>query len=105
MKALRPIWLGTWLAMAAASPAFALDPTKQITQYGHTAWRVRDGIIPGAPYAIAQTKDGYIWIANRGGLQRFDGVRFVRWTPPAGQALPSPNIMSLLAARDGGLWI
>ena len=27
--------------------------------------------------AIAQTRDGYLWIGTQGGLARFDGVRFV----------------------------
>jgi signal transduction histidine kinase/streptogramin lyase len=36
---------------------------------------------------------------------RFDGVRFVDWTPPRGENLPSQRIDSLLVARDGSLWI
>src|SRR5262249_40490666 len=33
------------------------------------------------------------------------GIRAVPWQPPAGQHLPSNWISSLLAARDGTLWI
>ena len=36
---------------------------------------------------------------------RFDGIRFVSWTPPDGQHLPSSSVTSLLGARDGSLWI
>jgi len=54
---------------------------------------------------ISQTTDGYLWIGTRAGLVRFDGVRFVSWTPPDGQHLPSSNVTSLLGARDGSLWI
>jgi signal transduction histidine kinase/ligand-binding sensor domain-containing protein len=39
------------------------------------------------------------------GLLRFDGVRGVPWTAPAGESLPSAFILSVLAARDGRLWI
>src|SRR5262249_10938423 len=39
------------------------------------------------------------------GLFRFDGVQAVAWQPPADQHLPSSNIVGLLAARDGTLWI
>jgi len=49
--------------------------------------------------------DGYLWIGTQAGLLRFDGVRFVPWTPPDGKHLPSSNVTSLLGARDGSLWI
>jgi signal transduction histidine kinase/ligand-binding sensor domain-containing protein len=93
------------LLMFAPRPAHALDPAKHISQYGHTAWRVRDGSLAARANAIAQTADGYLWIGTDAGLVRFDGVRFVPWTPPGGKQLPSPSIFSLLAARDGSLWI
>ncbi|HZD50403.1 MAG TPA: two-component regulator propeller domain-containing protein, partial [Silvibacterium sp.] len=85
--------------------ANALDPTRQISQYGHTAWRIQDGIFAGIPYVITQTADGYLWIGTSTGLVRFDGVRFVPWVPPDGMRLPDYRIFSLLAARDGSLWI
>jgi signal transduction histidine kinase len=83
----------------------ALDPSLQLSQYGHTAWRVRDGAFSGAPNAIAQTTDGYLWIGTQAGLVRFDGVQFVPWIPPEGMAFPSPVILSLLGSTDGSLWI
>ncbi len=87
------------------SPVGALDTSRQISQYGHTAWRIEDGVFAGAPNVIAQTTDGYLWIGTQAGLMRFDGVRFVSWRPPEGKELPSSRINSLLGARDGSLWI
>jgi ligand-binding sensor domain-containing protein len=66
---------------------------------------MQDGVFRGAPNAIAQTSDGYIWIGTESELLRFDGVRFMRWASPDGTKLPSPEIDSLLGARDGSLWI
>jgi PAS domain S-box-containing protein len=83
----------------------ALDTSRQISQYGHTAWRIEDGVFAGTPNAIAQTTDGYLWIGTQAGLTRFDGVRFVSWRPPEGKELPASRINSLLGARDGSLWI
>jgi ligand-binding sensor domain-containing protein len=97
--------LCVFLLTLASRPAHALDPSKHVSQYGHTAWRIRDGSLPGQALAIAQTADGYLWIGTPSGLLHFDGVRFVAWTPPAGQQLASPSIYSLRAARDGSLWI
>jgi len=87
------------------SPVGALDTSRLISQYGHTAWRIEDGVFAGAPNAITQTTDGYLWIGTQTGLMRFDGVRFVSWEPPKGSELPSSRINSLLGARDGSLWI
>ncbi len=93
------------LCFLAVSSAWAVDPSRHISQYAHTAWRIRDGVFSGAPRAITQTTDGYLWIGTETGLLRFDGVRFVPWTPPDGTHLPSSYISSLWGARDGSLWI
>src|SRR5580658_1582817 len=85
--------------------AFALDPSLDISQYAHTAWRIRDGFAKGAVSVFAQTLDGYLWLGTQFGLLRFDGVRAVPWQPPAGMALPDDRIRTLFAARDGTLWI
>ena len=85
--------------------AFALNPALDVSQYAHTAWKIRDGFTRGAIRSIAQTPDGYLWLGTEFGLLRFDGVRNVPWQPPGDQPLPSTWIFSLLATRDGTLWI
>ena len=96
-------WLSILLASSAC--AFALDPSLDVSQYAHTAWRVRDGFGKGPIHSIAQTPDGYLWLGTEFGLLRFDGVRAVPWQPPAGEHLPSSVVMRLLVSRDGTLWI
>ena len=85
--------------------SWGVEPSTYISQYRHTSWTMRDGLLRGLPNAITQTKDGYIWMGTAAGLLRFDGVRLVLWEPPTDSQLPSPNITALLAARDGSLWI
>jgi signal transduction histidine kinase/ligand-binding sensor domain-containing protein len=85
--------------------SYAVTPDRHIYQYGHRSWNVDDGYIRAAANAISQDGDGYLWIGTDNGLYRFDGVRFVLWTPPAGTHLPSLKVVSLFADRDGGLWI
>ena len=99
------IFLILFCCVLACPCAHAVDPDRRISQYAHTAWRVRDGVFSGTPSAITQTTDGYVWIGTMGGLLRFDGVRFVRWTPPDGEHLPTAAVISLLGAADGSLWI
>ncbi len=91
--------------LLGSSPALALDPSLEISQYAHTAWTVRDGFSLGNIYAMAQTPDGFLWLGTEFGLFRFDGVRSIPWQPPAGQQLPEKNINALLVTRDGTLWI
>ncbi len=93
------------LAACLCSPAFAVNPDRLISQYGHTAWRVQNGFFDGAPTSIAQTSDGYLWVGTSSGIVRFDGVRFVPWNPPGVGPLRSAAINALLGAKDGGLWI
>jgi signal transduction histidine kinase/ligand-binding sensor domain-containing protein len=84
--------------------AFALDPHKAITQFVHTAWTEKDGA-PADIEAITQTKDGYLWLGTPTGLFSFDGMRFARFQPRAGEDLSATLIRQLLATRDGSLWI
>ncbi len=84
--------------------AQALDPQRQIAQFHHTAWTVREGA-PGQITALAQTTDGYLWLATQVGLYRFDGVEFERYDPPDDQAFPATSISTLYPTADGGLWI
>ncbi len=91
--------------LAGRPCAFALNPALDVSQYAHTAWKIREGFTEGTISAIVQTPDGYLWLGTEFGLLRFDGVRAVPWQPPPGQHLPSSSVFSLLAARDGTLWI
>jgi ligand-binding sensor domain-containing protein/signal transduction histidine kinase len=76
-----------------------------MTQYSHSSWTRQEDRLPGAITALAQTRDGAMWIGTELGLLRFDGVRFTPWQAPVGHSLPSDTITTLLAANDGTLWI
>lgn len=92
------------LLMSLVSVAHALDATRRIGQFHHTAWTVKEGA-PGQITALAQTRDGYLWLATQIGLFRFDGVQFERFDPPDSNAFPATSISTLYAPDSGGLWI
>jgi ligand-binding sensor domain-containing protein len=92
------------LAAVWSPAAFALDPSLDLSQYAHTAWKIRDGFFKGSVKSIAQTPDGLLWLGTEFGLLRFDGVRPIVFQPP-GQPLPSEDVWSLNGGRDGTLWI
>src|SRR5882672_1687172 len=93
------------LLQAWCPPALALDPTLDVSQYAHTAWKIRDGFPKSQINSIAQTPDGYLWLGTEFGLFRFDGVKATPWQPEPSHSLPSSSISILVAARDGTLWI
>ena len=101
----RSVLLCLPLLLSTVESVYAVDPNRHISQYGHTAWRMQDGVFNSTPNVITQTPDGYLWIGTQAGLVRFDGARFVPGTTPTGQPLPDAKITSLRSARDGSLWI
>ena len=84
---------------------WALNPSLDVSQYAHKAWKVSEGFSKGAIRSIAQTPDGYLWLGTEFGLVRFDGVRTAPWQPALEDHLPDTDIRSLSGARDGRLWI
>jgi PAS domain S-box-containing protein len=96
---------GLMLASACLAPAVqAVAPPAYVGEYAHTSWTSRDGYSLGAVFAMAQTADGYLWLASEKGLVRFDGEKFTPWQPPSGSRLPN-HPYSLLVTRDGTLWM
>ncbi len=88
--------------LIGVAPADTAAP-RPISQLVHTRWTPKEGG-PSGVRSIAQTRDGYIWIGTFFGLMRFDGVRFVKYTPLSGDTLPGEEISRLLATQDGSLW-
>lgn len=83
--------------------AQALDPTRTIRQFHHTAWTIADGL-PGAVWALAQSRDGYLWLGTGLGLYRFDGVHFEPFRPLSGELL-SGDVTALAALPSDEIWI
>jgi signal transduction histidine kinase/ligand-binding sensor domain-containing protein len=69
----------------------------------HARWLVRDGAPPQIG-SIAQTPDGWIWLASSAGLFRFDGATFTKYQAPAGVSFPG-SFRRLGVLADGTLWI
>jgi signal transduction histidine kinase/ligand-binding sensor domain-containing protein len=91
-------------AILAAAPAIAQAPLQRsIDQYNLRAWHLVDGAPPDI-WALAQARDGFLYLGTGAGLYRFDGISFEPVVPRLGR-FPSRNITALLADPDGSLWI
>ena len=93
------------LVLLAPRAATALDPTKSVGQYSLADWQTKDGLPHNLVQAIAQTPDGYVWLATQEGLARFDGVRFTVFDRQSTAAMTANDVETAFVARDGSLWV
>ena len=90
-------------APGAVSPAAAASLRDVLTDYTVTTWSQREGLPPGSVVALAQDREGYLWVGSDGGLFRFDGVRFIRWEA-GGRAYSQKSVRALTVTKDGAVW-
>ncbi|HEX7817155.1 two-component regulator propeller domain-containing protein [Dyella sp.] len=76
-------------------------PTPQFRRYGTS-----EGLPDPTISAIAQDRDGYLWIATGSALTRYDGVEFKNWPRRADDpyAAPADRVRALLVDAQGQLW-
>jgi signal transduction histidine kinase/streptogramin lyase len=67
------------------------------------SWQREQGLPENAVRALAQTRDGYLWIGSDDGVARFDGVRFVSFGLREGWR--SGPVQTLFEDSHGALWI
>src|SRR5262245_21450842 len=92
-----------WLA--ASSSVVALERGRALSQYIRDEWGSARGYPGGAVHAIAQSRDGYLWIAAERGLVRFDGLKFELIEGPSATHGGVTSIFGVAADPDAGIWI
>jgi signal transduction histidine kinase/ligand-binding sensor domain-containing protein len=98
------------LALGAArclqTPVLAqAPPTDSASDFLLHVWQRNDGLPHNTVSAIAQTRDGYLWVGTHDGLVRFDGAKFTPFPPRQFPGLEASHIDCLSAGTDGSLWI
>jgi ligand-binding sensor domain-containing protein len=88
-------------AESAPGPAVQYLDSEYLVQTWQTEQGLPDNFING----IAQTADGYLWVATFNGLARFNGIEFTRFDSANTPALPSSRITQLYPDRQARLWI
>jgi signal transduction histidine kinase/ligand-binding sensor domain-containing protein len=82
------------------------DAPEAARNYLIHVWQTDSGLPENWVSSIRQTPDGYLWIGTRyGGLARFDGVRFVTFTPENTPELKDVQVEHLDVDETGRLWI
>ncbi len=93
-------WVLAWGDLASA-----LDPRRQVGQYGFDAWQIEEGLPQSSVTCVLQTADGYLWLGTFEGLVRFDGLRFTVFDQANTDAITHNTINTLAESQDRSLWI
>jgi ligand-binding sensor domain-containing protein/signal transduction histidine kinase len=91
---------GASVIMLLAATAAAALP-----HYYVDRWTTENGLPENTVYALAQTHDGYVWLATGGGLVRYDGVTFTIVDVGEPHAPHAVRIRALHEDHTGALWI
>src|SRR5258706_8569979 len=108
-SALRRLWLSAGRARVLALIFFA---SLAHAQPGPETARFRsltdvDGLSQLSALAIAEDRDGFLWIGTQVGLNRYDGATFRTFIRQRGQrdSISEHYISALLADADGSVWV
>ena len=93
------------LSCVAVALCTVAAPTPAAADLAYRIWTTDQGLPQGSVNAIAQTPDGYLWIATFDGLVRFDGVRMQVYLKSEIPEMTSNRCLSLLVDSRGALWV
>ena len=87
--------------------SFCKVTVAQFSSFAFERFTIEDGLSNNSINAVLQTSDGFLWVATKDGLNRFDGQNFVifKHDPTIANSLPENYVMSLYESRDGTFWI
>ncbi len=94
LQVTRSLCAAAWLALGVPL-AFAQTT---IPGYVRSTWTIEHGLPQNLVHALAQTRDGYMWVGGANGLARFDGLAFQVFDMMTTPELPSGWISVLCEA-------
>ena len=92
-------------ALVLAGAASTVQPGKQPAWHPLEVWRQPQGLPQNTVLSILQTRDGYLWVGTKGGVARFDGVRFTTLDDRDTTRLRENEVWALVEDGEGALWI
>ncbi len=86
--------------MAACALGLAATP-----EFMTRSWQSEEGLPGNAVRSVAQSSDGYLWVATAEGVARFDGVRFAGFPESAPASLARLPARYIIPIPDGSICI
>ncbi len=95
--------LAAWTASGWSAPPGAFASTRD---YPRVFQHATGGELESS-YALAQDRDGFIWLGTQSGVVRWDGHRARAYAADAtaGGGLPDSYVKAMLVDRTGTLWV
>lgn len=97
LSLLIPILILTSRGTLAADPVSA--------GWVYRTWQTEDGLPDNSVSGVVQSSDAYLWVATKGGLQRFNGREFETVPMARYPGVRSIAVRAIEMDRRGNLWI
>ncbi len=112
MKSLRLNLSRWWAALLSSAVVLFISepgaigaPSVSGSNWFARSWQTDDGLPNNSVTGVAQTSDGFLWVATPISLSRFDGFGFEDVTTTNFVADPNRGVITLIPGRSGGLWL
>lgn len=94
-----------WIILIVPAPLYAQETPSQTLRF--TRLTIDEGLSNPAVQVLLQDQQGFIWVGTEGGLNRFDGYRFIpyRHQPDNENSLGDNEVTALAEDSQGQLWI
>jgi signal transduction histidine kinase/ligand-binding sensor domain-containing protein len=100
-----PLVFSAWSFYLACLLLLNCSSAALAAQYRLKVWTVENGLPQNVIRGIAQSPDGYLWIATLDGLARFDGIRFTVFNKSNTSGIASNRFSSMVQDQNGDLWL
>ena len=94
-------------ALLHVQPELHAQPESHADTVRFHTYGTAEGLSQATSHAIAQDRNGFIWVGTQDGLNRFDGYAFKTYKHTRGDpySLTQNHVWALAADPDGSLWV
>jgi signal transduction histidine kinase/ligand-binding sensor domain-containing protein len=92
----------TLLAMFFSTLSSRANSSANDSLWSFRPWQTEDGLPDNSVTGVAQTGDGYIWVATYGGLMRFNGATFSAVQAPG---VFKKSIRTMFVSQQEAIWL
>jgi signal transduction histidine kinase/ligand-binding sensor domain-containing protein len=85
--------------------AFTAAAGEPDSSWYERSWQSAEGLPDNSVVGVAQTPDGYLWVATAGGLMKFDGVRFQEFPLVTLDGVRDRVVRAMYLDMNGQLWL